>query len=592
MAASRRVVTVFFSDVAGSTQLGEQLDAEAVREVMNRYFGAVSSALERHGGHIEKFIGDAVVALFGVPAAHEDDALRCVRAAVEAREAVRVLGDDLHSRLGVRIGVRIGIATGEVVVGASPAARTIATGDTMNTAARLEQAAPVGEILIGAATHRLVYGSVIAEGVEPLELKGKTDPVAAYRVVALDDDPARQLRPAATALVGRVRERQMLQAAFDRAAEEQSCQLVTVLGTAGVGKSRLVSEFLAGLEPAATICAGRCLSYGEGVTYWALAEAVKALAHVDERDSPEDVRARLEALVEPGIAGEVADGVGSLLGLAGANARVEDARVALRHLFEAVAARQPLVVAFDDIHWAEPPLLDLIDDLADWLAETPVLLLCMTRPELLDERPSWSRGRLNSTTVLLEPLSEADCEALVCELLGADLPEPAAGRIGAAGGGHPRLGGGRVGGRRAHGQVRPVGRRGGGGGAIERVELPPTIQALLSARLDRLSNAERGVVERASIEGQVFHLGALAALGAVPDEILPTVRTLAHKQLFRSDQAALPGQDAYRFRHILIREAAYERVSKEVRAPAGHRSPPQPLSRRPTARRPRPYGRL
>ncbi len=176
-AASRRVVTVFFSDVAGSTQLGEQLDAEVVRGVMNRYFDAVSSALERHGGHIEKFIGDAVVALFGVPAAHEDDALRCVRAAVEAREAVRVLGDDLHTRLGVQLGVRIGIATGEVVVGASPAARTIATGDTMNTAARLQQAAPVGEILIGAATHRLVHESVIAEEVEPLDLKGKAAPL-------------------------------------------------------------------------------------------------------------------------------------------------------------------------------------------------------------------------------------------------------------------------------------------------------------------------------------------------------------------------------------------------------------------------------
>ena len=245
----------------------------------------------------------------------------------------------------MRLGVRIGIATGEVVVGASPAARTIATGDTMNTAARLQQAAPVGEILIGAATHRLVYGSVIAEGVEPLDLKGKADPVAAYRVVALDDDPARRLRPAATALVGRVRERRMLQDAFDRAAEERSCQLVTVLGTAGVGKSRLVGEFLAELEPA-TICAGRCLSYGEGVTYWALAEAVKSLAGVDERDSPEDVRARLEALVEPDIAGEVADGVGSLLGLAGANARVEDARrgaaAAVRGGGGAAAARRRL----------------------------------------------------------------------------------------------------------------------------------------------------------------------------------------------------------------------------------------------------------
>ncbi len=557
---------MFFSDVAGSTQLGEELDAEAVRGVMNRYFGAVSVALERHGGHIEKFIGDAVVALFGVPAAHEDDALRCVRAAVEAREAVRVLGDDLHSRLGVRLDVRIGIATGEVVVGASPAAHTIATGDTMNTAARLQQAAPVGEILIAAATHRLVRGSVIADEVEPLDLKGKAGPVAAYRVVAVDDDPARRLRPAAAALVGRGRERRMLQDAFDRTGEERSCRLVTLLGTAGVGKSRLVAEFLEGLEPAATVCVGRCLSYGEGVTYWALAEAVKALAGVDERDSSEDVRARLEALVDPRIAGEVADGVGSLLGLAGANARVEDARVALRHLFGAVAARRPLVVAFDDIHWAEPPLLDLIDDLADWLPDVPIMLLCMARPELLDERPGWSGGKLNATTLLLEPLSEADGDALVRGLLGADLPEAVAARIVAAAEGNPLFVEELVGVLLDDGHLRPVDGGVEVAGAIDRVELPPTIQALLTARLDRLSDAERAVVERASIEGQVFHLGALEALGAAPDEVLPTVRALERKQLFRVDQAALPGQDAYRFRHILIREAAYERVAKEVRA--------------------------
>ncbi len=382
----------------------------------------------------------------------------------------------------------------------------------------------------------------------------------------LDDDPARRLRPAATALIGRAGERRMLQDAFDRAAEERSCQLVTVLGTAGVGKSRLVAEFLAGLGQAATICLGRCLSYGEGVTYWALAEAVKALARIEEGDSPDDVRTRIEALVEPDIAGEVADGVGSLLGLAGANARVEDARVALRHLVGAVAARWPLVVALDDIHWAEPPLLDLIDDLADWLPDAPVVLLCMARPELLDERPGWSGGKLNATTLLLEPLSEADGDTLVRELLGGDLPEAVAARIVAAAEGNPLFVEELVGMLLDDGHLRRV----DGGvelaGAVERVELPPTIQALLAARLDRLSNAERGVVERASIEGQVFHLGALAALGAAREEILPTVRTLARKQLFRSDQAALPGQDAYRFRHILIREAAYERVAKEVRA--------------------------
>jgi class 3 adenylate cyclase len=565
-AASRRVVTVFFSDVAGSTELGERLDAEAVRSAMNRYFSAVSAALERHGGHIEKFIGDAVVALFGVPQSHEDDALRCVRAAVEAREAVRVLGDELHARLGVRLDVRIGIATGEVVVGTSPASRTIATGDTMNTAARLQGAAPVGEILIGAATYRLVQGSVVGERVEPLDLKGKADPVAAYRVVALDDDPARRLRPAATALVGRVRELGMLQDAFDRMAEERSCQLVTVLGTAGVGKSRLVAEFVAELEPAATVCAGRCLSYGEGVTYWALAEAVKALAGVDEGDSPDEVRARLEALVEPGIAAEVADGVGSLLGLAGADARVEDARVALRRMLEAVAARRPLVVAFDDIHWAEPPLLDLIDDLADWLPDVPVLLLCMARPELLDVWPGWAGGKLNATTLLLEPLSQAEGDELLRGLVGEDIPDEVANRIVAAAEGNPLFAEELVGMLVDDGHLRRVGDAIEVAGAVERLELPPTIQALLTARLDRLSSTERGLVERASIEGQVFHLGALAALGAAPPDIPPTVRTLARKQLFRADQAALPGQDAYRFRHILIREAAYERVAKEIRA--------------------------
>jgi hypothetical protein len=385
-------------------------------------------------------------------------------------------------------------------------------------------------------------------------------------VVALDDDPARRLRPAATALVGRVRELGMLQDAFDRMAEERSCQLVTVLGTAGVGKSRLVAEFVAGLEPAATVCAGRCLSYGEGVTYWALAEAVKALAGVDESDSPDDVRARLEALVEPGIAAEVADGVGSLLGLAGAGARVEDARVALRRMVEAVAGRRPLVVAFDDIHWAEPPLLDLIDDLADWLPDVPVLLLCMARPELLDVRPDWAGGKLNATTLLLEPLSQAEGDALLRGLVGEDLPDEVADRIVAAAEGNPLFAEELVGMLVDDGHLRRVGDVVEVVGAVERLDLPPTIQALLTARLDRLSSAERGLVERASIEGQVFHLGALAALGAVAAEIPPTVRSLARKQLFRADQAALPGQDAYRFRHILIREAAYERVAKEIRA--------------------------
>ena len=558
-------MTVFFSDVVGSTALGERVDPEVIRGVMNRYFAKVSAALERHGGHLEKFIGDAVVALFGVPAAHEDDALRCVRAAVEARDAVRALGDELESTLGVRLAVRIGVATGEVVMGAAPGGRLVATGDAMNTAARLEQAAPVGEILIGASTQRLVRGSVEVDEVAPLELKGKSNPVAAFRVIALGDDHARGRQPGAARLVGRVRERRMLQDGFDRAAEERSCQLVTVLGTAGVGKSRLVGEFLAGLQET-TVCVGRCLSYGEGVTYWALAEAVKALVGVGEDHTPEQVHARLESFVEPGVAREVAEGVGSLLGLAGASARVEDARVALGRLFEAAASHRPLVVVLDDIHWAEPPLLDLIDYLADWLDEAPVLLVCMARPELLEERPGWSGGKLNATTLLLEPLSSADSVALVRELLGADVPVTVAERVVEAAEGNPLfveelvamlVDQGHL--RRKDGRVEVV-------GPIDRIDLPPTIQALLTARLDRLSSLERGMVQRASIEGQVFHVGALEALGADRQVIASTVRTLARKQMLRTDRPALPGQDAYRFRHLLIREAAYQRVTKEVRA--------------------------
>jgi class 3 adenylate cyclase/tetratricopeptide (TPR) repeat protein len=561
-APERRVVSVFFSDVAGSTELGERLDPEAVRRVMNRYFAAVSAALERHGGRIQKFIGDAVVALFGVPVAHEDDALRCVRAAFEARDAVRALGDELDAALGVRLGVRIGVATGEVVIGTAPGGHQVATGDTMNTAARLEAAAPVGGVLIGAATHQLVRDQVDVEAVAPLALKGKTERVTAYRLVGLRSGSGPGSHAAATPMVGRVRERRMLQDAYDRSAEERSCQLVTVLGTAGVGKSRLVGEFLAGLGDAAGVAGGRCLSYGEGITYWALAEAVKGLAGIRERDSPDEVRGRLVALA--GV--DAADEVGSLLGLAGANARIEDARAALRRMLEDVARERPVVLVLDDIHCAEPPLLDLIDYLADWITEAPVLLLCMARPELLDERAGWGGGKLNATSLLLEPLSDADSGTLVRGLLGERISAVVADRITATAEGNPLYVEELIGMLADDGHLRRTETGVEVTGTIDRLELPATIQALLTARLDRLSPDELGIVERASIEGQVFHLGTIAALGADPEVTRSAVPVLTRKQLFRSERAALPGQEAFRFRHLLIRDAAYERVAKEVRA--------------------------
>jgi class 3 adenylate cyclase len=557
---ARRIVTVLFSDVAGSTELGERLDPEAVRNVINRYFADVSAALERHGGRIEKFVGDGVVGLFGDPVGHEDDALRCVRAAIEARDAVGALGDELEATIGVRLGVRIGICTGEVVIGTAPAGHREVTGDTMNTAARLEAAAPVGGILIAASTHRLVRDAVDAEAVASLALKGKVAPVAAFRLDGLRRGRAE--RAATAAMVGRARERRILQDAYDRVADERSCQLVTVLGTPGVGKSRLVGEFLAGLEGVATVAGGRCLSYGEGITYWALAEAVRTLAGIREEDSPAEVRTRLSLVAGP----DAIDEVGSLLGLAGARARIEDARVALRRMLTAIARERPLVLVLDDVQWGEPPLLDLIDHLAEWLTDASVLLVCMARPELLDERAGWGGGKLNSTTLLLEPLSVADSGTLVRALLGPVVPRDVADRITTAAEGNPLFVEELIGMLADDGHLRRTEQGIEVAETIQRLELPATIQAILTARLDLLSVDELGIVERGSIEGQVFHLGTVEALGVDAGVMVSTVPLLTRKQLLRSDQAALPGQEAYRFRHLLIREATYERIAKEVRA--------------------------
>jgi class 3 adenylate cyclase len=564
---ARRVVTVFFCDVCGSTALGERLDPEAVRGLMNRYFACVSRALERHGGTVEKFIGDAVMALFGVPRVREDDALRAVRAAVEARDAVRALGDEVERERGVRLDARIGLATGEVVVGDAVARQTVATGDTVNVAARLEAAAAPREILIGASTYALVRDAVVAEPAPPLALKGKSTPVAAYRLEAVRAGAtAGRRRRDDVPLIGREREVTLLREAFERVARERSCQLFTLLGTAGVGKSRLVAEVVAGLGGDARVIGGRCLSYGEGITYWPLAEAVRGAAGVVEGDAPAAAREKLRALVA-GVDGDaVAAGVGSLIGLEGAGASLAEAQWAVRRLFEELAGAGRLTVVFDDLQWAEPEFLDLVDYLADWLGEAPVLLLCMARPELLDERPGWAGGKLNATTVLLEPLDDEGCAALLAAAAGAQVPPELVRRIADASGGNPLfaeellellLEDGHV--RRGEGRLELV-------APLDEVPMPATIQSLLAARLDRLNPDERGVVERASIEGQVFHVGTVEELGADPQRSRPTIQILARKQLLRSDRASLPGQDAFRFRHLLIREAAYDGIAKDVRA--------------------------
>ncbi len=507
----RKTVTVLFCDVTGSTALGESTDPEALRALLARYFERMKGIVEAHGGTVEKFIGDAVMAVFGVPTLHEDDALRACRAAVEMRDAFSELG----------ISGRIGVTTGEVVTGT---AERLATGDAVNVAARLEQAAAPGEVLIGAETLALARGAVVAEAVEPLELKGKREPVPAFRLISAHAELARSF---ATPMIGRETELRRLRDAFAQAVHDRSCQLFTVLGSAGVGKSRLAAEFLDAVE--ALVLHSRCLSYGEGITYWPVVEIIKQLDSVPEGDAAVPIR--------------------SLLGQSDAATSAEEIAWGFRKLIEEQAHERPIVCVIDDLHRAEETLLDLVEHVADLSRDAPVLLLCLARPELLEKRPSWGGGKWNSTTVLLEPLDAAETALLLDELGGVEpgLRE----RIAVVAEGNPLF---------LEEMLALVQASGDG-----EVSVPPTIQALLAARLDQLDPAERDVLERGSVEGHVFHQSAVQAL-ADGEPLAPQLVALVRKQLVRPDTPQFAGEEAFRFRHLLIRDAAYEALPKGVRA--------------------------
>jgi class 3 adenylate cyclase/tetratricopeptide (TPR) repeat protein len=508
----RKTVTVLFCDVLGSTARGEQLDPEATRAVMARYFDTARAAVERHGGTVEKFIGDAVMAVFGVPRVHEDDALRAVRAAVELRD-------------GVEIDVRIGVNTGQVVTGTGD---TLVTGDAVNVAARLEQAASAGDVYLGATTYELVRDAVDAELLPPLEAKGKAEPVTAYRLVALSGEEAHARRFDAP-LVGRTRESRLLADAWAQVRSERSCVLFTILGAAGVGKSRLVREFLSSVD--GTIVTARCLSYGEGITYWPVVEIVKQLRPGPE--APDDA------------------GIAALLGHGAAS--TEDIAIGVRTLLQAEASARPLVVLLDDIHWGEPAFLDLVEHVAAWSRDAPILLLCLARPELLDRRPGWSGGQLNATTVLLEPLGQPETDELIAGLLGGTEIDPELRRkILAAADGIPLFVEEMLAMVREHGEGE--------------ISVPPTIQALLAARIDQLPRSERDALERGAVEGQVFHRGAVQALSPSEAAVGGHLLSLVRKELVRPSAPVLPGDDAFRFRHLLIRDAAYEALPKTTRA--------------------------
>jgi class 3 adenylate cyclase/predicted ATPase len=524
-AGVRKTVTVLFCDLVGSTALADRADPEVLRELMARYHRELRTILERHGGSVEKFVGDAAMAVFGIPKAHEDDALRATRAASEIRDKV--------GRLGLE--ARIGVNTGEVVAGHG---ETLVTGDAVNVAARLEQAASPGEVLLGEGTHVLVRDAVDDEVVEPLVLKGKAQPVPAYRLHELRPDVPALTRPLDAPFVGREDDLETLARVLGRAVEERTPQLATIIGPPGIGKSRLAGEFIQ--RSRARVLVGRCLSYGEGITYLPLAEVISQVGELRS------------ALGGHGDAELAASRIAGAVGTGAEASSPEEIAWAFRRLFEALARERPLTVVLDDIHWAEPTLLDLIEYVSTFAREAPFVLLCLARPDVLELRPSWLTPKPNATLVNLEPLAEGQAEMLVDEL--SDVSDETKARIVDAAGGNPLF---------LEQFLAAESERGSGA-----LEIPPSIHALLAARMDSLAPEERSVIERASVEGSMFHRGSVAEL--VPEQSRPRVgshlMTLIRKGLIRPDLTTLPGDDGFRFAHVLIRDAAYDSIPKRIRA--------------------------
>ena len=544
----RKTVTIVFTDVIDSTPLGERLDAETYRRVISRYFIEVSRVLEHHGGTVEKFIGDAVMAAFGIPILHEDDALRAVRAAVDLREALAQLNEELQAQYGLEIGMRTGINTGEVVAGDPTEGHAFATGEAVALAQRLEAAASPGEILLGETTYRLVREAILVEPLDPLELKGRSQPVHAWRLLGVVSGAPAFARRLDAPMIGRQAELDRLRATFEEAVRDQACRLVTVLGPAGIGKSRLMRELLADVRAEARVLLGRCLPYGEGITYWPLRDLVRNAARELSQEAIEEV---LQGEPE---AGRIAGLVAGAIGLQEAPASPEDTMWAVRRMLEHLAREQPVIVGFDDLQWAEPTFADLIEYLVGWSRDAPMMIVCLARPELLDRHPAWiSRG----DAITLDPLSALQAEELLEHLRGdAEVGSDLLARITEAAEGNPLF------------VEQMLAMLTENGTAASDLTIPPTIHALLAARLDRLSPDERAVIERASVVGKEFWRTAIAELS--PDaeraEVGASLMTLARKELIEPARSTFFAEDAFKFRHILIRDAAYLGIPKETRA--------------------------
>ena len=559
----RKTVTVVFCNLKGSTELAGRLDSEALREVLALYFSAMKPVLERHGGTIEKYIGDVIMAVFGLPRMHEDDALRAVRAAAQMRKALAELNVTLRAGFGVTLETRTGVSTGEVVTGVGGGSRRLATGDVVNVAARLEQAAPAGEILIGESTYQLVRDAV---EVGPLELKDKPEPVTAYRLAAVTAD-ASSARSAGRPLVGRARELAVLHAEFRRSVAGPEGRLITLVGEAGIGKSRLVEEFVRSLASQAAMLQGRCLSYGDGITFWPLAEVFRQAAGIVPEDSEEDARAKLASCFGARLA-DAASRIELVLGLSRHPYGKDELFWAVRAALQELARRRPLVVVFDDIHWAEPTFLDLIEDILDASLGVPLLLVCAARCELGEDRPGFAAGQRAAAQIELGELSREESGLVIRNLLGeAGLPKPLEQRILGLAKGNPLFVEQVLSMLIDDGLLGEQAGRWVFSGAAEAVLMPGNVLSLQGARLDRLGPSELAVVELASVIGLEFSSGAVSALleeGDARTSLEPALAALCRKQLVRRTE---PGAaDDFTFSHILVRDTAYARLLKRTRA--------------------------
>jgi class 3 adenylate cyclase/tetratricopeptide (TPR) repeat protein len=543
MGVERKLATVLFVDLVDSTSLVSTTDPEIVRRRVDRFFEQASRCIQNHGGLVEKFAGDAVMAVFGVPQAHEDDAERAVRAALEILDATGDLG----------LEARIGVEAGEVVVGEGDS--TFATGEAINLAARLQQHAAAGQILVGPSAYRLTLDRIEVEDVGPVEVRGRKEPLWAWRALRAYDGGPRALRLEAP-LVGRDDELSLLENTYTRVVKNKRAHLVTIFGEPGVGKSRLAREFLETLE-GATVLQGRCLPYGEGITYWPLAEMVKVSAGIHDDEPVRQAFDKLRACCEDEAIADLLANASGVLEAVEAEATGQEIAWAAREWAVRLAEPQPLVLVFEDIHWAEEPLLELAEHLAEYVRDAPLFILCLARPELLEVRPSWGGGRLRSAAIELEPLDTDDARELIAALVaGTTLGEACHDDILDTTEGNPLF---------VEETVRLLVENDGSFSIAS--SIPNTLQALIAARIDRLPAVEKRLVQRAALIGRIFWEGSLAHLSPELDDITSLLESLVLRELVLPEsRSTISGERAYKFKHVLIREVAYGGLSKSARA--------------------------